>query len=242
VSLIEIRDVSKSYGGLRPFRLQSLAVDRGEYIIIEGPDLRAAAVLTDLITGTTLPESGSVVVDGQATSDLSEQDQWLAFLDRFGIVNERVVLLDGLSVAANLAVPVTLDLDPMPEGIRRAVEALSTEIGLAPDLLDTPLERATPLSRLLVKLGRAIAHDPIILLVEHPTVELADERDARAAADALRRVAVARRLTTLIISSDTRTAVAPAFASGSGTTARRFAWRAATGDLREARGWRRWFS
>ncbi len=235
MSLIEVRDLSKNYGGLRPLRVRKLSADPGEVVVIDGPDRLAAAVLTDLLTGTTLPETGTVVVDGQATSALAGQEEWLAFLDRFGIVNERVVLLDELTVAGNLAVPLTLDVDPLPAEIRARVEAIAGEVGLDAGILDQPLHRTPPLVRLLVRLGRAVAHTPAVLLVEHPTAELAALREAEAAGAALGRVSGAHaRMTTLIVSSDGRLP--------RDVATRHLTWRAATGELSDTAGWRKWFS
>jgi ABC-type transporter Mla maintaining outer membrane lipid asymmetry ATPase subunit MlaF len=231
--LIEVRDVVKAHGGLRPFRLRSLVVDPAQVVAIEGPDRDAAAVLTDLLTGAALPDSGSVVVDGRSTAGLSGQDDWLAFLDRFGIVNERVALLDALTVAANLGVPHTLDLDPLAPEIRRAVEACADEVGLARDLLDSRLGDEPPLPRLLVRIGRAVAHDPAVLIVEHPTLGLSAPREITHAAEALGRVSQRRRLATLVITADRR------FIRILGAT--HLAWRPATGDLAAAGRWPRWF-
>ena len=112
--LIEIDSVVKGYGGLRPLRLRGLRVDAGEAVAIHGPDRAAAAVITDLLTGTTLPDEGEVRISGLPTASIAGPDEWMAFLDRFGLVNDRVVLLDQLTLAQNLAVPHTLDLDPIP--------------------------------------------------------------------------------------------------------------------------------
>ena len=235
MSLIELRDITKSFGGLRPFRLQALSVDAGEIVAIDGLDRPAASVLTDLITGTTLPDTGSVVIEGMPTSVLGSQDEWLAFLDRFGIVNDRVVLLDELTIAANLAVPLTLEFDPMSDGVRRTVEALAAEIGLAESALHQPLRNATPLSRHLVRLGRAVALGPAILLVEHPTADLAAKGEVHAWAVTLRRLAVRRSLTTILVTADPRLP--------RNTATRHLVWHGTTGELSEApRGWRRWIS
>jgi ABC-type transporter Mla maintaining outer membrane lipid asymmetry ATPase subunit MlaF len=234
MSLIEVRDSSKNYGGLRPFRVRNLIVEPGQFVVVEGPDRQAAAVLTDLVTGTVLPDEGVVVIDGRPTSELSSQDDWLSFLDRFGLVNDRVVLLDGLSVAANLAVPLTLDLHPMAAEVRRTVDALASEVGIEAATLDAPLQSATSLSRFLVRLGRAVALNPSILIVEHPTADLLERRDAIAAAQALRRVCTGRSVTAVMTSSDQRIL--------RHVEARTLSWRAATGELSEAGAWRRWFS
>jgi len=231
MSLIEIRDVSKNHGGLRPFRLQAFSLDAGDSVAIEGPDRQSAAVFTDLLTGTTLPDTGVVVVDGRPTSALSSQDEWLAFLDRFGIVNERVVLLDELSIAQNLAVPLTLDLDPLPAAVRRRAEALAADVGLH-RAIDTPIRNHPPVVRWLVRLGRAVALSPAILLIEHPTADLGNQPDAVAVGDAIRRVRASRPVATILIGSDPRLPRR--------VTSRSVTWRPATGEIIDARTWRRW--
>jgi ABC-type transporter Mla maintaining outer membrane lipid asymmetry ATPase subunit MlaF len=232
--LLELRDVVKAYGGLRPFRLRALAVDAGEVVRIDGVDQQAAAVLTDLVTGAVLPDSGSITVAGRSTADLDSPEGWLRFLDRFGIVNDRVVLLDGITVAANLAVPLTLDLDPMDAAIRRKVESLAGEVGLEPAALDTAMGGAPALSRWLVRLGRAVALDPDVVIIEHPTANLETAGEVSSLADALRRVASRGTLAMLIASSDRRFA---------GSVAdRSLTWRPSNGELVGARGWRRLLS
>jgi putative ABC transport system ATP-binding protein len=230
--LIEIHSVTKAYGGLRPLRILDLIVDADEIVTIAGADQQAAAVLTDLLTGATLPDGGDVRVAGRSTGDLSGHDDWLAFLDHFGIVNERVVLLDSLSVAENLAVPHTLEIDPMPADVRGAVERMAQEVGLDAYTLDEGLSTTSALSRLRVRLGRALAHRPAILLIEHPTGDL-PAADVSAAATLIREVSLARHLATIVVSSDWRLANA---------ATRPLTWRPATGELAETRGWRRWLT
>lgn len=228
MSLVEVSHIVKSYGGLRPFRLEHLAVEAGEVVTIAGPDQQAAAVLTDILTGTTLPDTGSVLVAGHSTSELQGPDAWLAFLDHFGIVNERVVLLDQLSAAANLAVPLTLEIDPMPEAVRVRVERLAGDVGLGVRELEGPLAGASPMTRLRLRLGRAIAHDPRILIVEHPSVGLSGGA-IEAAGELVRALGGSGGRCAIVTTADRR------FASAAAT--RRLAWRAATGAVTEQRRW-----
>jgi predicted ABC-type transport system involved in lysophospholipase L1 biosynthesis ATPase subunit len=231
--LLEARNVVKSYGGLRPLRLAELAIAPGEIVGLEGPDETAASVLVDLLTGTTLPDAGEVAVAGSPTSALADHDAWLGFLEQFGLVNARVVLLDQLTVLQNLAVPLTLDLDPLPPDVRERATALGSAVGLAADSLDAPLATATPLARLRVRLGRAIAHAPRLLLIEHPTLGLARD-DGGACADALRAAvnAAAPGAAALLITRDR--ALARAVAT------RVIAWDAASGRAVPREGWRKW--
>ena len=66
----------------------------------------------NLVTGASLPDAGSVDVFGHPTSAIADSTEWLAIVDRFGIVSDRAVMLEGLTVLQNLAVPFTLDIEP----------------------------------------------------------------------------------------------------------------------------------
>jgi hypothetical protein len=138
VPLIDIRSVVKHYGGLRPFRLRELSVESGDLVVIGGPDEQAAAIFTDLLTGTTLPDEGEILVAGRSTASLRTPDDWLAFLDRFGLVSARAVLLDQLTVAQNLAIAQTLDVDPMSAEASETASRLAAEVGFDAPALDAP--------------------------------------------------------------------------------------------------------
>jgi ABC-type transporter Mla maintaining outer membrane lipid asymmetry ATPase subunit MlaF len=118
--VLDLADVSMSYGGLRPLRIQRLTVSACEHVALIGLDQPMAEVFVNLVTGATLPERGQVTVFGQSTAAIVDGADWLALVDRFGIVSERAVLLDALTVLQNLAVPFTLDIEPLPARVRLA--------------------------------------------------------------------------------------------------------------------------
>lgn len=232
MSLIEVQSVIKNYGGLRPIRIRQLRVQAGEVVAIGGPDQQAAAVFTDLLTGTTLPDSGEVRIDGRSTALLAGADDWIASLDRFGLVNERVVLLDQLTLAQNLAIPHTLDIDPMSPETRQTVARMAAEVGIASAAIDDPLSASSPLTRFRVRLGRSLAHAPGILIVEHPSLGLRPG-DAAEAARLIRTIGPARTLAVVVITADRLVSRRAA--------TRALDWRPATGELVGSAGWRRWF-
>ena len=123
-----------------------------------------AEVFVNLMTGATLPEQGEVAVFGRATSSIADSAEWLATVDRFGIVSERIVLLDQLTAAQNIAMSLTLDIDPVPEAIRGSVDALGREVGLTGERARAPVGSATTGIRQRVRLARAIAANPSVLL------------------------------------------------------------------------------
>ena len=128
--VLELEGIEKRYQGLRPLRLQSLAIAPGERVAMLGVDAGAAEVLVNLVTGASVADRGAVRVLGRNNADIADGDDWLASLDRFGIVSPRAVLLEGATLEQNLAMPFTLQIDPVAPEIARRVSELAVACGL----------------------------------------------------------------------------------------------------------------
>lgn len=230
--VLDVRGVVKDYRGLRPLRIQQLELRQGQSVALLGFDQFAAEVFVNLVTGAITPDAGEVRVFGQSTADITDGDAWLASLDRFGLLSQRAVLLDQLTVAQNLAVPFSLELDPIPEAVRRDVLRLAREVGIDERDLASPVGSVTAAVKLRVRFARAIALDPRVLLAEHPNASLAPDEVPAFAAD-FSRVVAARSLASVTLTAD-RT-----FASAIAEQV--LTLQPATGEWTGAAGWRRWF-
>jgi ABC-type sulfate/molybdate transport systems ATPase subunit len=228
VPVLHLQRIRKNYGGLRPLRLDALVLAAEERVAVAGLDGAGAEVLVNLVTGATLPDEGQVRVLGQPTSDLTA-DTWLPSLDRFGIVSARAALLEGATLEQNLAMAYTLDLDPVPPDVAARVRALWAEIATEAWLAQ-PTGGLPPEVRARAHLVRALALDPALLLLEHPTADLPESARAAFGAD-VAGAAGRRRLTALAITNDDAFAAAMAH--------RHLRLDGATGRLRPARktGW-----
>jgi ABC-type sulfate/molybdate transport systems ATPase subunit len=231
--IVEIANVTKAYAGLRPLRLRWLSIAPAERVAVLGLDAAAAELLVNLVTGVALPDAGVIRVQGQPTADIATGEAWLASLDRFGIVSDRAVMMEGATLAQNLALPFSLEIDPLPADLRARVSAIADECGLSGDAgvwLDRPAGDAPPEVRMRGHLARGIALGPSVLLVEHPTAAIPEA--ARAAlADDIVRVTDARRIASLIITLDQPFATRVAH--------RTLTHNGATGELAPLR--KRWF-
>jgi ABC-type transporter Mla maintaining outer membrane lipid asymmetry ATPase subunit MlaF len=167
--VLELSAVIKDYRGLRPLRIDHLAVEPGEQLAVLGIDRPSAEVLINLITGATLPDRGDIRVFGRSTAAIQDSAEWMAFVDRFGLVTERAVLLDVLSVVQNLAVPFSLDIEPPGDDVRARAVALALEVGLDETVWDRRVADLDAISRAKIRLGRALALDPAVVLFEHPS-------------------------------------------------------------------------
>jgi len=230
--VLELSGVVKDYRALRPLRIEHLAVQPGEQVAVVGVDQPAAEVLVNLVTGAVLPDRGEVVAFGRATADIGSGDEWLVTVDRFGIVSERAVLLEALSVVQNVAVPFTLEIEPPTPEIRARAERLAAEVGLPAEVADRPVGELGPEMRARVRLARGLALDPGVLLFEHPTVGLS-RSDVHLLARQIRDVGRRRRVASLILTADL------AFATAAATRA--LTLDPASGRLTDA-GRRWWFS
>lgn len=230
--VLAIRGVTKQYQALRPLRLQELTLGAGERVSIGGLEAGAGELLVNLVTGASVPDTGEIDIFGQRTADIPNGDAWLELLDRFGIVSPRAVMLESSTLQQNLAIPFTLEIEPVPAGVVPKVEALARECGidaarwLGARAADVPAE-----VRVLAHLARALALEPQFVIVEHPTADVAAPARMPLAAT-IARVSAARGLAMLVLTNDDgfARAVAP----------RNLTLDAATGALKPLK--RGWFS
>jgi len=227
--IIELTALSKDYHGLRPLRIEKLNLAAGELVAILGFDQPMAETFVNLVTGATLPDRGEVRVFGRQTTAIDDSADWLAVVDRFGIVSERAVLLDALSVIQNLAIPFTLDIDPPPDDVRTRASLLAREVGLQEADWLRSVSELDATGRLRIRLARALALDPNVLLLEHANAGLPADAGEALGAD-IRRIASRRGCALVALTA------APQFAAAVAPRVLRLD--AASGRLSERR--RRW--
>jgi ABC-type transporter Mla maintaining outer membrane lipid asymmetry ATPase subunit MlaF len=225
-AIVSISSVTKRYGALRPLRIERLEVQSGELTAIVGLDQPAAEVFISLLTAAGLPDAGSVEVFGRRTTDIVDSAEWLAALDHFGIVSERAVLVDQLSVVQNLAMPYSLEIDPPTDEIRRMAIALAGDVGLPQACWDRPTADLDTTGRMRLRLARALTLKPALLLLDHPSATI-PRRDVAAFAHDVRALARREGLAVIALTLDRE------FAEGMG--ARTLTLDPATGRLSE--GW-----
>jgi ABC-type transporter Mla maintaining outer membrane lipid asymmetry ATPase subunit MlaF len=205
--LLHLSGIVKEYGALRPLRVAELTVAEGDHVVMTGIDRAAAEVLVNMVTGASLPDRGEVRVFGRATTAIADSDDWLAMVDRFGILSERAVLLESLSVIQNLAVPFSLEIEPPSDEVRQWAEGLAEEVGLSRSVWDTPVADLDGELHVRVRLARALALDPRVLLAEHPTAAVADDRVTALGHD-IRRIADRRGMASVTVTASDRLAAA----------------------------------
>ena len=104
--LLAIDGLRKDYGGLRPLRLRRSASRPANGSAVAGFDGPAAELLVNLVTGATLPDEGVVRIVRRAVRRDRRRRRVAGVTRRFGIVSDRAVLLEGSTLAQNLAMPL----------------------------------------------------------------------------------------------------------------------------------------
>ena len=230
--LLRLRGVSKDYRSLRPLRIAELDLPAGRSIALLGLDQMMAEVFLDLITGAILPDSGEVFAFGNPTSSIGDREAWLTTVDQFGLFSDRAVLVEQFTVEQNLALPLSVAVEDMSPDVRGRVAELAAEVGLASELRRQAGVLA-PGQRARIRLGRALALAPRVLVAEHPTATLSSDDAAVLAAD-VSRIVAARGIASIVLTADQM------FAR---TVAKEvLILEPATGALKPASSWRRWFS
>lgn len=167
--MIQLENITKSFGEKHVLRGMSLNVPRGTSMVIIGGSGTGKSVALKCILGLIQHDSGKILVDGQDATT-GDRD---AFLARFGMLFQGGALFDSLPVWQNVAFRHLRGAlkKPTYEARALAIEKLR-RVGLKPDVADLfPAELSGGMQK-RVGLARAIAADPEIIFFDEPTTGL----------------------------------------------------------------------
>lgn len=172
MALLELRDVSKSFGDVEAVREVSLDVEAGEIVAVVGYSGAGKSTLVRLVNLLEPVTSGTVTVDGVELSGLAERD--LRQLRRsIGMIFQQFNLLNSRTVYGNLEYPLRIAGVPREQRHQRVSDLLHF-VGLA----DKAHARVATLSggqKQRVGIARALANEPKLLLADEATSALDPE-------------------------------------------------------------------
>lgn len=168
---IMMRDVKKSFGDKVVLDGINLTIAQGESLVIIGGSGTGKSVTLKCILGIIQPDSGSIQIDGQETTNFSSVERD-AMMKKFGMLFQGGALFDSLSVWRNVAFGLIqgrgMDTD---EAREIAIKKLS-QVGLNEKVADLfPAELSGGMQK-RVALARAIATNPDIIFFDEPTTGL----------------------------------------------------------------------
>ncbi|GAB4261281.1 MAG: ABC transporter ATP-binding protein [Pararhodobacter sp.] len=168
MTLLRLRNLTKSYGALVVTQDFSLDVEQGDLVGILGPNGAGKTTLFNQITGTVLPDKGEVWFDGRDVTRVAASERCRLGIARSFQVPHPFV---GMTVYENILVGATFGRgagDPR----QRALDVLN-RTGMA-DKANTLAGALTLLDRKRLEMARALAADPKLLLLDEIAGGLTD--------------------------------------------------------------------
>jgi putative ABC transport system ATP-binding protein len=165
--MLELVNLSKSYGGRTVLAALSHRFEPGEFVAIMGESGVGKSTLLNLIAGLDAPDAGEVRVDGTPMSALDDDAATRLRRTRMGFIFQAFHVLPHLTLLQNVALPLLLNGRPDPA---RATQMLDA-VGLGGRGADFPRQLSGgELQR--VAIARALVHRPALLLADEPTGNL----------------------------------------------------------------------
>jgi phospholipid/cholesterol/gamma-HCH transport system ATP-binding protein len=170
-NILEIRNLSVTFGRLGVLRDITLDIPRGQTLAIIGESGCGKTVLLKSIIGLIRPNQGSVHFDGRDINELEERELARQRV-RFGYVFQNAALFDSMTVAQNVAFPVRQHKRMPIEDVEKVVVARLAEVGLPESVITKKPAELSGGMRKRVGLARALVMNPEVLLYDEPTTGL----------------------------------------------------------------------
>jgi phospholipid/cholesterol/gamma-HCH transport system ATP-binding protein len=170
-AIIEVIDVVKGFEATPVLKGVSIALEKGETLVVMGGSGSGKTVLLRLIAGLLRPDAGQIRVFGQNIEELSEEEL-LPIRRRLGYVFQSAALFDSLTVHDNVAYPLREHTRLAGDEIRRRVVHFLSLVGLNQSVLEQLPAELSGGMRKRVGIARALIGEPEAMLYDEPTAGL----------------------------------------------------------------------
>lgn len=168
--MIELDNITRSFGSLQVLKGISLNINRGEVVSITGPSGAGKTTLLQIMGSLDKPDGGRVLYDGQDITRMSEKEI-SAFRNRhIGFVFQFHQLLPEFTAQENITIPMLIGGQGMRQANTRAKELLQL-LGLADRADHKPAELSGG-EKQRIAVARALANQPDVILADEPSGSL----------------------------------------------------------------------
>lgn len=168
--MIDIKNITKSFGSLQVLKGIDLHIDKGEVVSIVGPSGAGKTTLLQIIGTLDRPDSGIVCVDGIDTSKLSTKKMSDFRNQHLGFVFQFHQLLPEFTAIENIMIPAYIAGVSPKQAKERAKELLAF-MGLSDRASHKPNELSGG-EKQRVAVARALVNNPAVILADEPSGSL----------------------------------------------------------------------
>jgi len=172
--IIDVKDVTRTFGSgptaTAALRGVNMTVGEGRLVALRGRSGSGKTTLLNIVGGLDTPDSGTVRIDGEDVTSMSEQQRVHLRRETVTYIFQSFSLLPGLSAAENVGVPLRI-AGMAPKAREERVATMLALVGLADHARHRPGELSGGQQQ-RVAIARALAPRPRLLLADEPTGQL----------------------------------------------------------------------
>ncbi len=197
--MIELRNVSFSYGTKPVLKNVSFELDQDESVVIMGPSGSGKSTILRLILGLQCPEIGQVLVDGKNICTMREKEKQ-EIRKSIGMVFQDGALFDSLTVGENVGYYLIEHTNRSWEEIDAKVREMLGFVNLdADEIIDKLPEQLSGGMQRRVAIGRALlSTNPKIMLYDEPTTGL-DPQSSENVLELINKLTSERKISTIVV-------------------------------------------
>lgn len=206
MNILEARNLNKVYPGKVSTQALTdihLTIAEGEFVGVMGPSGSGKTTLLNMVSTIDTPSSGTVKIGGQDPYAMSRNELAKFRRKELGFVFQDFNLLDTLTVAENIVLPLTLDgvkLKEMDERLHRIADRLGIS-----EILSSRTYEISGGQRQRTAIARAVIAEPSILLADEPTGAL-DSNASRIVMESMESLNEQEKTTIMLVTHDPQAA------------------------------------
>ena len=170
-TLLEINNVTKYYGSgetvSKALNGVSFRMERGEFTAVMGASGSGKSTLLNVVATIDRPSSGRILLEGKDIAEMREQELAAFRRDRLGFIFQEYNLLDTLTVAENIVLPLNLQKRPAGE-TRQRLLTVADSLQIGDQLAKFPRQLSGG-QRQRSACARALITEPALILADEPT-------------------------------------------------------------------------
>ncbi|MEG1482444.1 ABC transporter ATP-binding protein [Clostridium sp.] len=170
MSVIEINDLSKSYGKgeNRVFALDNIniTIEEGDMVAVMGPSGSGKSTLLNMLGLLDKPTEGDYLLEGNDTVNLTVDEISLVRNEKIGFVFQNFNLLNKQNLIYNVILPLTYSKNK--KDMKARGKEMLNKVGLESHINKTPNELSGG-QKQRVAIARALINNPKIILADEPT-------------------------------------------------------------------------